>query len=39
MKLATVFQLLGFPPAHRLATLRDTTIFPDGRVLDGLTGA
>jgi uncharacterized protein (DUF1501 family) len=32
---ATVFHLLGFPPAHRLAALRDTSIFPDGRVLDG----
>jgi len=36
---ATVFHLLGFPPDHRLATVRDTTIFPDGRVLDGLIGA
>jgi len=36
---ATVVQLLGFPPTHRLATLRDSTIFPDGRVLDGLIGA
>jgi hypothetical protein len=36
---ATVFHLLGFPPAHRLATLRDSTIFPEGRVLTGLLKA
>jgi hypothetical protein len=36
---ATIFHLLGFPPTHRLATLRDATIFPDGRVLDGVLEA
>jgi uncharacterized protein (DUF1501 family) len=36
---ATIFDRLGFPPAHRLETLRDTAIFPEGRVLRGLTGA
>ena len=30
---ATIFDLLGFPPSHRLATLRDTSIFPAGQVL------
>jgi hypothetical protein len=36
---ATIFDRLGFPPAHRPKTLRDTAIFPEGRVLSGLTGA
>jgi hypothetical protein len=36
---ATIFHLLGFPPTHRLVTLRDATIFPDGRVLDGVLEA
>ncbi len=35
---ATVFDRLGFPPAHRLPALRDTPIFPEGRVLEGLVG-
>jgi hypothetical protein len=35
---ATVFDRLGFPPTYRLATLRDTSIFPDGRVLRPLIG-
>jgi hypothetical protein len=36
---ATIFDRLGFPPAHRLDVLRDTSIFPEGRVLRELTGA
>jgi hypothetical protein len=36
---ATIFDRLGFPPAHRLDMLRDTSIFPEGRVLGGLTEA
>jgi uncharacterized protein (DUF1501 family) len=36
---ATIFDRLGFLPSHRLATLRDTSIFPDGRVLRPLVGA
>jgi hypothetical protein len=36
---ATIFHQLGFAPAHRLATLRNAPLFPDGRVLDGLIGA
>jgi hypothetical protein len=35
----TVFHLLGFPPNHRLATLRCSAIFPDGRILNGLSKA
>ncbi len=33
---ATIFHRLGFEPTHRLATLRDASVFPEGRVLKPL---